>query len=170
MYSWPVWHAGLRSTTRLEFDGNPSGTVFGYGGNLTALIRTWGDDSIKGQIAAGKAIATYSNDCCFDLAPNAALPPAHATALPLVNWFVYYDHWWSKQWSSSIGFSQNLQINSPGQFDTEQHIGYYASVNLLWYPMQNVTLGVEGLWGERVDISGAKAQDERVQFSARVKF
>ena len=53
---------------------------------------------------------------------------------------------------------------------TQQHIGYYASVNLLWYPMQNVTLGVEGLWGERVDISGAKGQDERVQFSARVKF
>ena len=25
--------------------------------------------------------------------------------------------------------------------------------------MQNVTLGVEGLWGERVDISGAKAQE-----------
>ena len=52
----------------------------------------------------------------------------------------------------------------------QQHIGYYASVNLLYYPMQNVTLGIEGLWGERVDINGAKGQDERVQFSARVKF
>jgi hypothetical protein len=173
----PWGHVQLAGVARwVTFDtptginGNPSGTVFGYGGNLTALIKTWGDDAIKGQIAYGKPIATYSNDCCFDLAPNAALPPAHATALPLLNWFVYYDHWWSKQWSSSIGFSQNLQINSPGQFDTEQHIGYYASVNLLWYPIQNVTLGVEGLWGERVDISGAKGQDERVQFSARVKF
>jgi hypothetical protein len=36
--------------------------------------------------------------------------------------------------------------------------------------MQNVTLGVEGLWGERVNFNGAKGQDERVQFSARVKF
>ena len=150
--------------------GNPSGTVFGYGGNLTASINTFGDDSIKGQIAIGKAIATYINDCCFDLAPNAATPPAHATALPLIGWLIYYDHWWSKQWSSSIGFSQNIQQNSPGQLDDAQHQGYYASANLLWYPMQNVTLGVEGLWGERVNINGAKGQDERVQFSARVKF
>ena len=173
----PWGHVQLAGVARwVTFDtptgisGNPSGTVFGYGGNLTALIKTFGDDSIKGQIAYGKAIATYSNDCCFDLAPSAAMPPAHATALPLLDWFIYYDHWWSKQWSSSIGFSQNLQTNSPGQFDDQQHIGYYASVNLLYYPMQNVTLGIEGLWGERVDISGAKGQDERVQFSARVKF
>ena len=53
---------------------------------------------------------------------------------------------------------------------THRTIGYYASANLLWYPMQNVTLGVEGLWGERVNFNGAKGQDERVQFSARVKF
>jgi hypothetical protein len=150
--------------------GNPSGTVFGYGGNLTASINTFGDDSIKGQFAIGKAIATYINDCCFDLAPNAATPPAHATALPLIGWLIYYDHWWSKQWSSSIGFSQNIQQNSPGQLSDAQNQGYYASANLLWYPMQNVTLGVEGLWGERVNFNGAKGQDERVQFSARVKF
>jgi hypothetical protein len=88
----------------------------------------------------------------------------------LIGWLIYYDHWWSKQWSSSIGFSQNIQQNSPGQLTDAQNQGYYASANLLWYPMQNVTLGVEGLWGERVNFNGAKGQDERVQFSARVKF
>ena len=71
MCSWRAWRAGLRYTPT-GISGNPSGTVFGYGGNLTASIKTFGDDSIKGQIAYGKAIATYSNDCCFDLAPNAA--------------------------------------------------------------------------------------------------
>jgi hypothetical protein len=115
--------------------GNPSGTVFGYGGNLTASINTFGDDSIKGQFAIGKAIATYINDCCFDLAPNAATPPAHATALPLIGWLIYYDHWWSKQWSSSIGFSQNIQQNSPAS-SAPAEPGLHASANLLWYPMQ----------------------------------
>jgi hypothetical protein len=173
----PWGHVQLAGVARwVTFDnptgigGNPSGTVFGYGGNLTASINTFGDDSIKGQFAIGKAIATYINDCCFDLAPNAAAPPAHATALPLIGWLIYYDHWWSKQWSSSIGFSQNIQQNTPGQLTDAQNQGYYASANLLWYPMQNVTLGVEGLWGERVNLNGAKGQDERVQFSARVKF
>jgi hypothetical protein len=148
--------------------GNPSGTVFGYGGNLTAVVKTFDKDSIKAQVAYGKGITTYSNDCCFDLAPNATLNGA--VALPLLDWLIYYDHWWNPQWSSSIGFSQNIQTNSPGQFNTEQHIGSYASVNLLYYPMQNVTVGVEALWGERVDISGATGQDQRIQFSTRVKF
>ena len=159
----PWGHVQLAGVARwVTFDnptgigGNPSGTVFGYGGNLTASINTFGDDSIKGQFAIGKAIATYINDCCFDLAPNAATPPAHATALPLIGWLIYYDHWWSKQWSSSIGFSQNIQQNTPGQLTDAQNQGYYASANLLWYPMQNVTLGVEGLWGERVNLNGAK--------------
>jgi hypothetical protein len=93
-----------------------------------------------------------------------------AETLPLLDWFVYYDHWWNKQWSSSIGFSQNDQDNSAGQFDTEQHIGSYASVNLLYHPLQNLMFGVEGLWGERVNKNDAKGTDQRVQFSSRFKF
>jgi hypothetical protein len=63
----------------------------------------------------------------------------------------------------SIGFSQNIQDNSAGQLNTEQHQGSYASVNLLYRPMQNVLVGVEGLWGERVNKNGAKGTDQRVQ-------
>jgi hypothetical protein len=83
---------------------------------------------------------------------------------------IYYDHWWSPQWSSSIGYSENRQSNSPGQFFFAQHLGKYASVNLLFYPMQNVMVGVEGLWGQRVNFNGDKNDDQRVQFSSRVKF
>jgi DcaP outer membrane protein len=155
-------------------DGNPANTIFGWGGNLTTKIKTFGDDAIKGQIAYGNGIAAYSNDCCLDLAPNVPVtiggPLPHAEALPLLNWLVYYDHWWSKQWSSSIGFSQNRQTNSAGELDTDQHLGSYASANLLFYPMQNVTVGVEALWGERININGAMGQDQRIQFSTRVKF
>ena len=156
--------------TPLDTEGNHAGNVFGYGGNLTALVKTFGDDAIKAQIAYGLAMAAYSNDCCFDLAPNHALPPAQAQALPLLNWMIYYDHWWSKQWSSSIGYSENRQSNSPGQFFFAQHLGKYASVNLLFYPMQNVMVGIEGLWGQRVNFDGAKNDDQRIQFSSRVKF
>jgi outer membrane DcaP-like protein len=145
----------------------PYGNLFGWGVNLTAAIKTVGEDAIKGQVAYGAPIAAYSNDCCSDIAPAGN---GHATTLPLFNWLLYYDHWWNKQWSSSIGFSQNHQTNSAGQLGNAQHIGNYASANLLFYPFQNVTLGVEGLWGERTNKDGQKGQDQRVQFSAKVKF
>ena len=177
----PWGHVQLAGVARwISFDnptgigGNPANTIFGWGGNLTTKIKTFGDDAIKGQIAYGNGIAAYSNDCCLDLAPNVPVtiggPLPHAEALPLLNWLVYYDHWWSKQWSSSIGFSQNRQTNSAGELDTDQHLGSYASANLLFYPMQNVMVGVEALWGERININGAMGQDQRIQFSTRVKF
>ncbi len=37
-------------------------------------------------------------------------------------------------------------------------------------PLQNVTVGAEGLWGERVNKNGATANDQRVQVSAQVKY
>ena len=150
----------------IGIDGRPFGTVFGWGVNLSGHLKTFGEDALRGQVAYGHGIAAYSNDCCFDVAPD----PIRAKALPLLNWLVYYDHWWSPQWSSSIGFSQNIQNNFVTQFDTEQHQGSYASVNLIYYPMQNVKFGVEGLWGERVNKDGSKASDQRIQFSTQVKF
>jgi hypothetical protein len=130
-------------------------------------LKTIGKDTIDGQVTYGEGIATYSNDCCFDLGPNANL---RAQTLPLFNWMAYYNHWWTEKWSSAIGYSQNQQNNSAGQFDDEQHQGSYASVNLLYYPMQNLMVGVEGLWGERVNKDGAKGTDQRIQFSSRIKF
>jgi hypothetical protein len=60
--------------------------------------------------------------------------------------------------------------NSAGQFVTEQHLGYHASVNLIYYPVQNFKIGVEGIWGERVNIDGGKATDQRVGASAVYTF
>jgi hypothetical protein len=150
-------------------DGAPSGSVFGWGINLSGALKTYGEDHLRAQVAYGNGIAAYSNDCCLDIVP-ASLLPLTATALPLLDWLVYYDHWWTPKWSSSIGFSQNIQNNTALQLDSDEHRGSYASLNLLYRPLQNVTVGAEGMWGERVDKNGASANDQRIQFSAQVKY
>jgi hypothetical protein len=150
-------------------DGAPSGSVFGWGINLSGAWKTFGEDALRAQIAYGNGIAAYSNDCCLDIVP-ASIVPLTALALPLLDWLVYYDHWWTPKWSSAIGFSQNIQPNSNLQLDSDQHIGSYGSINLLYRPVQNVMVGVEGLWGERINKNGASANDQRVQFSAQVKY
>ena len=40
-------------------------------------------DKLMGQVAYGKGISGYINDCCVDLAPNSSL---NATAVPLLGW------------------------------------------------------------------------------------
>jgi len=87
-----------------------------------------------------------------------------------VGWFVYYDHYWNALWSSSVGLSEHRQSNTDGQFANAFKKGTYSSVNLLYTPAKNVTVGGELLWGKRENKDGASGDDTRVQFSARYKF
>jgi hypothetical protein len=145
-----------------------SGNVMGSGLNLSGSLKTGGKDQLLGQLAYGKGIANYSNDCCVDVAPNAALNDAEA--VPLLDWLVYYDHYWNDKWSSSIGYSENAQDNTGGQLGSAQHKGTYASANLLYYPAKNVMTGVEFLSGKRENKDGASGTDNRMQFSAKYNF
>jgi hypothetical protein len=145
-----------------------SGHVNGGGINLSGSLKTGGKDQLLGQLAYGKGIANYSNDCCVDVAPNAALNDAEA--VPLLDWLVYYDHYWNDKWSSSIGYSENVQDNTGGQTGTAQHKGQYASVNLLYYPVKSVMVGGELLSGTRDNKNGNSGSDTRMQFSAKYSF
>jgi len=90
--------------------------------------------------------------------------------VPLLDWLLYYDHWWTDTLSSSLGYSQNYQDNTSGQAGTAQRYGQYTSVNLLWYPVRNVMTGVELMWGERQNRNSQSANDTRIQFSGQYKF
>jgi hypothetical protein len=148
-------------------NGNPSGRQTGYGIDLSGSYNTFGKDKINAQVAWGQGIAAYSNDCCVDLATDAA---GNAEAVPLLDWMVYYDHWWNEKLSSSIGYSQNYQDNTSGQASTAQRYGQYTSANLLYYRVRNVMTGVELQWGERENKNGNFASDTRAQFSTQYKF
>ena len=77
---------------------------------------------------------------------------------------------WSEQWSSTIGFSQHQQDNTAGQTGTAFKRGSYGNLNLLYTPVKNVLTGLEFVWGELEQKSGASATDYRLQFSTKVTF
>ena len=160
-----VRQVGYQNT--LTPEGNPSGHKTGYGLNLTGGFTVFGKDQINLQLAAGRAIASYMNDGGVDLAPGQGL---RAETVPSIGWLAYYNHAWSDQWSSTVGFSQHQQNNTDGQLATAFHRGSYGNVNLLYTPTKNVLTGIEVVWGELQQKGGDSAVDYRLQFSTKVTF
>lgn len=151
-------------------NSDPSGHKDGYGGNLSGVLKTWGDDRVVAQFAMGNGIAGYMNDGGADIAPSGSLTDPHAEAVQSIGWLVYYDHYWTPKWSSSIGYSEHKQDNTSGQLFNAFESGKYASLNVLYYPVKNMTTGVELMWGERENKDGNTGEDTRAQFSSKFTF
>jgi hypothetical protein len=61
--------------------------------------------------------------------------------------------------------------NSSGQLDDAFHRGHYASANLLFYPVNNVMIGTEVIWGRRENFrDGFSSEDVHLQFSFKYNF
>ena len=151
-------------------DGEPSGHDTGWGVNLSTKVNLFRRDRLMAQIVFGQGIASYMNDGGMDLAPDGTLLDAHAQAVPLRGFLIYYDHYWSDRWSSSIGYSVTQVSNTRLQAPTAYHQGDYASVNLLYTPTPNFLVGLEAIWGQRTDNDGRSADDARFQFSVKYSF
>jgi len=152
-----------------------SGSQGGWGINLGSTINTFGDDKVLLQVVYGDGIASYMNDGGMDIAPTASFDAESVTgvkskAVPLLGVVAYYDHWWSKKWSSSIGYSMTQVDNTNFQDAGAFHQGDYASVNLLTYPVDNLMLGGELLYGKRTNNDGESNDDVRFQFTVKYNF
>ena len=151
------------------------GSETGWGINVGTVFNMLEKDAIRLQVVYGEGIASYMNDGGMDLAPSADWPSSvvtdlEAEAVPLTGVLAYYDHWWSDQWSSSIGYSftevDNTNFQDPGAF---QKIDY-ASGNLLYYPAENLMVGAELMWGERTNNDDRSEDDVRFQFTVKYSF
>jgi hypothetical protein len=170
--AWGHWQAGgivrrIEYETRTNPNGQPAGHVYGYGANLAGALKGRSGDALLGQIAYGRGIASYFNDCCVDIGPDENL---RAEAVPLFGWLLYYDHRWAPQWRTLLGYSEGVQRNTINQTASAMERGRYASANLLYAPAEKMLVGGELLWGERRNKDGARGHDTRLQFSTKYAF
>lgn len=143
----------------------------GWGLNLSSNIKVGERDVIRASVVYGEGIASYMNDGGVDLAPSTAdSATAQAESVELTGLALYYDHWWSDQFSSSIGYSSTEVDNLAGQSPDAFKKGQYASANLLYYPADKILVGAEFLWGDREDFNGASGDDIRLQISFKYNF
>jgi hypothetical protein len=158
-------------------DADPwtDGSENGWGINLGSTINTVGKDKVLLQVVYGEGIASYMNDGGMDLAPSQTFSAGtadglEAEAVPLIGVLAYYDHYWSERWSSSIGYSYTEVDNTNFQDPTAFQKGEYASGNLLYYPLDNLMVGGELLWGKRTNNDDANDDVVRFQFTVKYNF
>ena len=171
--SWGHWQiAGIARKLGYErLDNGNSDYEFGWGFNASTVIKTFGRDNLKLQLAYGEGIGNYFNDGGLDIAPDSSdLNNADATPVQILGIVAYYDHYWSEKWSTTVGWSMTDLDTEDGQAFDEFKKGQIATANLLYYPTRNVYTGFEFTWGEREDNDGEDGDDYRVQFSLHVSF
>ena len=169
---WGLFEVGgiMRSVgyqTTSTPSGNPSGSKTGWGVTMDGYYRVGSGSRVTGQFTYGEGMASYFNDGGVDLAPGANFT---AETVKSVGLMAFFDHRWTKEWTSSIGYSQHEQTNTGGQLFNAFKRGSYALANLLWNPAKNVTMGGELLWGQKEQKDGQSADDVRFQFSTQYKF
>jgi hypothetical protein len=132
-------------------------------------------DTFKWSAVYGHGVENYMNDAPVDIGPKARLfdarRPLTGSPLPVFGAVAFYDHYWSEKFSSTIGASvvniQNVILLPPATFRR----GWYGVTDLLYYPVKNVMMGGEFIWGRRENFTdGFIFDDYRVQFSFKYNF
>ncbi len=156
---------------RASFNNGPTETAFGWGASISGKLGIpflVEKDFLTFSVTYGEGIGSGFNDA----PPDAVFDSAGSSleAIPVFGWFVSYEHWWSRPFSSTFVYGaldvDNRAAQPPDSFDKSQ----YASANLVWMPTERWLFGIEGLWGKRVDKDGEDGTDFRTQFTTRFIF
>jgi sulfur carrier protein ThiS len=147
------------------------GEAIGWGLHASSQVKLIPDRlKLLVAVAGGTGFSYYMNDATPDLAFGGTLAAPKAEAVPLLGITAYLDIYWSKLFSSAVGYSTMMMFNTGLQGPESFKTGQYASANFLVTPVRNLITGPELLWGQRTDKGGAYGTDIRLQVSVKYAF
>jgi DcaP outer membrane protein len=154
---------------------NLTGHTYGWGTQVSGNLGVGEKDTLKWSAVYGHGVENYMNDAPVDIGPKARLfdlrTPLTGEPLPVFGAVLFYDRYWNEKFSSTIGSSvvniTNTALLPPATFRR----GWYGVTNLLYYPVKNVMVGGEFIWGQRQNFTdGFVYNDYRMQFSFKYNF
>jgi hypothetical protein len=165
-------HAQLASLSReVVYTANlPSGSVqrrvSGYGVSASAAIQVAEEDRLLVQWNKGQGVSRYFNDGLSGLGTvydaGGRLEP-----LRLIGAYLYYERKWAPRWKSVTGVS-TLRSDSEGlRPASDLRRIDYVSANLIHRLSASLFVGGEVLWGRAERVDSTRANDTRVQLTAR---
>jgi hypothetical protein len=167
---WIEWDDLLEDEFDLE------GSEVGWGLSLSSNLRFGREDRdvVRLQAVYGEAIQNYMNDAPVDigivLTPGNLLRPVTGEALSVLGLVAFLDHRWNDELTSAIGWSMLEMGTTPDLRPDFFETGQYALANVLYYPVENVMVGGELQWGQRVNIDDFDVHDVRIQFSFKYNY
>jgi len=156
---------------RASFNNGPTETAFGWGGSISGKLGipiSTEKDFLTFSVTYGEGIGSGFNDA----PPDAVFDSAGSSleTIPVFGYFASYEHWWSRQVTSTFVYGSLEADNQAAQPSDSFNETQYASANVVWMPTERWLLGVEGLWGKREDKDGSDGTDFRTQFTTRFTF
>ena len=112
-------------------------------------------DGFGGQLKSGPADAVLN------------LATSELTKIKVFSTYGGFQHWWTESFRTNVTCGYNAADNPAFIDGGALESTLYASGNLVWNPLEKVTVGVEYLYGNRVNEGGARGEANRLLFSAR---
>jgi len=178
--------SGIARELTFQNAANVQESEFGYGINATGTWHPWAHlhgcemcDDYKTpmeksrflyQYAAGHGINRYIQDV-NGLGLDATFDPVNGFQTISSNgWFMAYEQWWADNWASVITYGET-HSTLPATLPTNTYQGAtYGSANLIWFPVDRMGVGVEYLYGTRVNLDGQSGIAQRFQMAFQYKF
>lgn len=152
-------------------------SVLGWGINLTGNYALDTQNTLKFLAATGKGIGRYVNDTCCTLYADqtggydAGLNEKNELeAIGITAGFLYLDHAWSNDYTSSVGVSYVNVDPLSTQFSRALSTSFYSSANVIWNPTPSSRVGAELMYGKVESIGGESDNDVRLQLSAGLRY
>ena len=148
-----------------------SGHVMGWGLNFSSRIKVFSQDNLHLQALYGEGIENYVRDAPADVAIKNTGSSIEGVTLPVLGIVAFYDHFWNKKFSSTLGYSQVKITNSNGQSPSAFRMGEYMLGDVIYTPAENLVMEVELQYLTRKNYNdGWTTTDPRIQFSFRYSF
>jgi hypothetical protein len=155
-------HMQLSSIVRsLSTRGGAFGhtNAMGWGVNLSGSLDVTDRDTLLWLGVIGEGVGGLGNDSGFDNTDAAYDSPGDLEALPYQSGMLAFTHKWTPRWRSTGTFGYVHVKNADLQAPTAYNETYYGSVNVVYQIFKRLSIGVEGLYGNREVSNGDDSGD-----------
>jgi hypothetical protein len=142
--------------------------TFGWGVNLSGNFDLPWKDTLQTQWTYGQGLFRYINDN-FENNDGAFNSRGELKPIPYFGAMIGYTHYWSEEWRSTATYGFVHLTNLASQAGTQYHETNYVSFNVVRQFRPRLSVGLEGLYGSKVDKADRTGDVFRVQIGLLFK-
>lgn len=143
-----AWDDGDKSSQQ-----DLSGSDWGYGTNITGSYKIIPALRLVGAFVTGKGIQNFVNDGTDDIGVQRnysnSFQPIVGKAIPFWSMMAFAEITWNSKFSSALGVSTLRNQTFDTQLNTAYEYGNYATVNLIYRPVRQLSFGLEYQYASR---------------------